>query len=53
VRGEVPVLAGIAAAVAIAAAAAWAALQAIDGVALKQAVDAWARCLGSSEGDPI
>lgn len=49
VRGEVPVLAGIAAAVAIAAAAAWAALQAIDGVALKQAVDAWADASGAAQ----
>jgi hypothetical protein len=47
VRGEVPVLAGIAAAVAIAAA--WAALQAIDGVALKQAVDAWAYASGAQQ----
>jgi hypothetical protein len=46
VRGMVPLLAGIAAATAIAAAAAWAALQAIDGVALKQAVDAWANATG-------
>src|SRR5438477_8879738 len=39
VRGLVPVLAGLAAAAAIATAAAWAVLQGIDGVALKHAVD--------------
>jgi len=49
-RGMVPVLAGLAAASAIAAAAAWAVLQAIDGVALKQAVDAWASASGAQKG---
>jgi len=48
-RSLVPVLAGIAAA-AIAAAAAWAVLQAIDGVALKHAVDAWADASGAQKG---
>src|SRR5947208_16525108 len=48
-RGLVPVLAGIAAAIAIAAAAAWAALQAIDGVALKHAVDAWTNASGAQK----
>jgi Domain of unknown function (DUF4386) len=45
----VPVLAGIAVAAAIAAAAAWAVLQAIDGVALKHAVDAWANASGAQK----
>ena len=45
----VPVLAGIAVAAAIAAAAAWAVLQAIDGVALKHAVDAWASASGGQK----
>jgi hypothetical protein len=41
VRGEVPRLGRFAAGAAIATAATWAILQAVDGVALKQAVDAW------------
>jgi Domain of unknown function (DUF4386) len=49
VRGVVPVLAGVAAAVAIAAAAAWAVLQAIDGVTQKYAADAWASASGAQE----
>ena len=44
--GEVPLLAGFAVGAAIAAAATWAVLQAIDGVALKQAVDAWSDASG-------
>jgi len=48
-RGVVPLLAGFAAAAAIAAGAVWAALQAIDGVALKQAVDAWANASGAQK----
>ena len=54
-RGVVPLLAGFAAAAAIAAGAVWAALQAIDGVALKQAVDAWANARGlkSRSGLPM
>lgn len=46
VRGEIPLLAGFALGAAIASAATWAVLQAIDGVALKQAVDAWAKASG-------
>ena len=47
VRGEVPRLARFAAGTTIATAAAWAILQAVDGVALKQAVDAWADASGT------
>jgi hypothetical protein len=46
VRGEIPVLAGFALGAAIASAATWAVLQAVDGVALKQAVDAWTAASG-------
>src|SRR5215211_2758404 len=46
VRGEVPVLASFALGAAIASAATWAVLQAVDGVALKHAVDAWAGAVG-------
>jgi hypothetical protein len=45
-RGEVPVLARCALATTVATAAIWAALQAVDGVTLKQAVDAWAAASG-------
>ena len=41
-RREVPVLATCALGTAVATAAVWAVLQAVDGVTLKQAVDAWA-----------
>lgn len=44
--GEVPLLARFALGAAIATAATWAVLQAVDGVALKQAVDAWADASG-------
>jgi len=45
-RGDVPLLAVCALGSTIATVAIWAALQAIDGVALKQAVDAWAKTSG-------
>ena len=45
-RREVPLLAVCALGSTIATAAVWAALQGIDGVALKQAVDAWANASG-------
>jgi hypothetical protein len=45
-RREAPVLAGLAAAASVATAASFAVLQAIDGVALKHAVDAWLRASG-------
>ncbi len=48
-RGEVPLLAGFALGAAVATAATWAVLQAVDGVALKQAVDAWADVSGSEK----
>src|SRR6266540_2805092 len=48
-RAVLPVLAGFEAAAAIAAAEAWAALQATDGVALKHAVDAWANASGAQK----
>jgi hypothetical protein len=48
-RAEVPVLARFAAGATIATAATWAVLQAIDGVALKQAVDAWADASGTEK----
>jgi hypothetical protein len=41
-RSRTPTLSGFAAAMTVATAAVWAALQAVDGIALKQAVDAWA-----------
>jgi len=49
VRGTVPVLARLATAAATAAVAVWAVLQAIDGVALKQAVDAWSSASGTEK----
>ena len=49
VRSVVPVLAGFGAATAIAAAAAWAALQAVDGVAQKYVDDAWANAGGAEK----
>jgi hypothetical protein len=45
-RPETPYLALLAAGTFIASAATWAALQAVDGVTLKQAVDAWAAASG-------
>ena len=49
VRGELPVLARCALASAIAAGAVWAVLQAVDGVALKEAVEAWADASGAEK----
>ena len=46
-RPETPYLALLAAGAIIVAAATWAALQAVDGVTLKQAVDAWAAASGT------
>jgi hypothetical protein len=46
VRGEVPVLARCALGALIATATIWAALQAVDGVTLKHAVDAWISASG-------
>ena len=46
-RGDVPALALGAIAATVATAAIWAVLQAVDGVALKQAVDAWADAPGA------
>jgi len=48
-REETPLLARFAAGATIATAATWAVLQAIDGVALKQAVDAWANASGTEK----
>jgi|SRR5215207_2576111 len=48
-RPETPYLALFAAGAIIATAAAWAILQAVDGVALKQAVDAWIAAPGADE----
>lgn len=48
-RNEVPVLAKFAVGTTIATAAVWAVLQAVDGVALKQAVDAWAHASGAQK----
>jgi hypothetical protein len=48
-RGDVPVLARLAAAASIATGSAFAVLQAIDGVALKHAVDAWAKASGAEQ----
>ena len=45
-RREIPYLALLSAGALIASGAAWAALQAVDGVTLKQAVDAWAAATG-------
>jgi hypothetical protein len=48
-RREAPYLALLAAGAIIASGAAWAALQAVDGVTLKQAVDAWAAASGTEK----
>jgi Domain of unknown function (DUF4386) len=48
-RRETPYLALLAAGAIIATAAAWAVLQAVDGVTLKQAVDAWVAAPGTEE----
>jgi hypothetical protein len=48
-RGETPYLALLAAGAIIATGAIWAALQAVDGVTLKQAVDAWVAASGTEE----
>jgi hypothetical protein len=48
-RPETPYLALLAASALIATGATWAALQAVDGVALKQAVDAWVDASGTEE----
>jgi Domain of unknown function (DUF4386) len=48
-RPETPYLALLAAGATIATAASWAVLQAVDGVTLKQAVDAWAAASGTDE----
>jgi len=48
-RGQALVLGGLAAAATVATAAAWAILQGLDGVALKQAVDAWVDSTGAQE----
>ena len=48
-RQEAPYLALLAAGAIIVAAAAWTALQAVDGVTLKQAVDAWAAASGTEK----
>ena len=48
-RGEVPVLAKSALAMTVATAAVWAVLQAVDGVTLKQAVDAWESASGTEK----
>jgi hypothetical protein len=47
---ETPYLALLAAGAIIATAATWAVLQAVDGVTLKQAVDAWVAASGTKEG---
>jgi uncharacterized BrkB/YihY/UPF0761 family membrane protein len=47
--GEAPLLARFAAGATIATAATWAVLQAVDGVALKQAVDAWTEASGTGK----
>jgi Domain of unknown function (DUF4386) len=48
-RPETPYLALLAAAAIIASGATWAALQAVDGVTLKQAVDAWVDASGTEQ----
>jgi hypothetical protein len=48
-RPETPYLALLAGGVLIASGATWAALQAVDGVTLKQAVDAWVAASGTEE----
>jgi Domain of unknown function (DUF4386) len=49
VRVEAPYLAPLAAGAVIVTSATWAVLQGVDGVALKQAVDAWAAASGSEQ----
>ena len=49
VRREAPYLALLAAGAVIVTSATWAVLQGVDGVALKQAVDAWAAASGSEQ----
>ena len=49
VRGEAPYLALLATGAVIVTSATWAVLQGVDGVALKQAVDAWAAASGSEQ----
>ena len=49
VRPETPYLARLAAGALIATAASWAVLQGVDGVTLKQAVDAWAAASGTEK----
>jgi hypothetical protein len=48
-RRETPYLALLATGALVASAAAWAALQAVDGITLKQAVDAWAGASGTEK----
>jgi Domain of unknown function (DUF4386) len=48
-RPETPYLALLAAGALIASAATWAALQGVDGITLKQAVDAWAAASGTEQ----
>jgi hypothetical protein len=48
-RGDVPVLARCALAADVATAAVWAVLQAVDGVTLKHAVNAWASASGAAK----
>jgi Domain of unknown function (DUF4386) len=48
-RRETPYLAQLAAGAIIASGAAWAALQAVDGITLKQTVDAWAAASGTEK----
>jgi hypothetical protein len=50
-RPEAPYLALLAAGAIIAASATWSVLQAVDGVTLKQAVDAWAGASGTEKAD--
>ena len=50
-RGEVVVLARFAAGATVATAASWAVVQGLDGVALKQAVDAWVDASGAQEAN--
>ena len=52
VRAEAPYLALLAAAAIVAASAGWTALQGVDGVALKEAVDAWAAAAGTAQEGP-
>ena len=50
VRREIPLLAFCALGATVATAATWAVLQGVDGVALKQSVDAWANASGGQRG---